>query len=136
MKKEKRKRPAVLYEYSLLITKVFKERDKKVVTLVALRTIKEFSNFQYEIIVNDTLEGKKLQLAILGLHAPQQTIPGGGPAIFKKEYTGIKGKYDVVVTRLDGKSNTFAVNISEESVRIIKSPRAKFVTLTTSEKEW
>lgn len=136
MKQGKRVKPVELFDYSLLITPKYKEREKKTVMLVALRTVKEFGNFQYEIIVEESVDDKTLRLDIRGLRAPQQTIPGAGPALFKKEYEGLKGTYNIVVTKLDKTKNEFVVEIGEKDVKILKSPKKKFVTLTTNEEEW
>jgi len=136
MKKGKRVKPVELYDYSLLIAKKYKERERKIVTLVALRTVKEFSNFRYEIIVQDSVDDKTLRLDIHGLRAPQQTIPGAGPALFTKEYDGLNGTYEVVVTKLDGTSNAFLVEIGQEHVKLLKNPKNKFVTMATNEEEW
>jgi hypothetical protein len=136
MKKDKRVKPVEFFDYSLLITKRYKEREKKTVTLVALRTIKEFSNFRYEIIVQDSVDDKTLRLDVRGLRAPQQTIPGSGPALFTKEYDGLHGTYKIIVTKLDKTSNTFLVDIGEEHVKLLQSPVKKFITLTTNEQDW
>jgi hypothetical protein len=136
MKKGKRVKPVELFDYSLLIMPKYKEREKKIVTLVVLRTVKEFGNFRYEIIVQDTVEEGTLRLNIHGLRAPQHTIPGAGPALFMKEYDGLTGKHEVVVTKLDKTTNVFLIDIGQESVKLLKSPTKKFVTLTTKEEEW
>ena len=136
MKQGKRVKPVVLFDYSLLITRVYKEREKCTVTVVALRTLKEFSNFRYEIIVQDSVENHTLTLQVQGLRAPRQVIPGGGPAIFRKEFPDLIGKVDVVVAKHDGSTNTFTVDIGNDTVQILKSPAKKFLTMVTSQEEW
>jgi hypothetical protein len=136
MKQGKRIKPIFPIEYRLLITPKYKERENKTVILVALRTVSEFTNFLYEIIVEDSVNDNNLLLSIHGLRAPQVSLPGTGPAVFKKEFTGFNGTYTVVVTKLNREENLFTVNISNKKVTIENSPNEKFVELVTSEEEW
>ncbi len=136
MKKGKRVKPKFPIEYRLLITLKYNEREKKTVVLVALRTVNEFTNFLYEIIVQDTLNNDVLHLRINGLRAPQVSLPGMGPAKFQKEYEGLNGTFTVIVTKLDRMENIFVVNISEKLVTIVKSPKMKFVEFVTNEQDW
>ena len=90
MKKGKRIKPKFPIEYRLLITHRFKEREGKTVTLVALRTVNEFTSFRYEIVAGLEVDGQKIRLKIHGLRAPQVTIPGTGPALFREEHEQLR----------------------------------------------
>jgi hypothetical protein len=136
MKKGKRVKPRFPIEYRLLITPKYKEREKKTVTLVALRTVNEFTNFLYEIIVQDSMNDNTMHLKIQGLRAPQVSLPGMGPAKFKKEYDGLSGTFTVIVTKLDREENVFVVDISTQNVALIKGPKTKFVEVVTEENDW
>ena len=123
-------------EYRLLITPKYKEREKVTVTLVALRTITEFTNFQYEIVVEDSVEDRTIQLGIHGLRAPRMSLPKMGPAIFEKEYSDLKGKFTIIVTKLDQVENSFEVSISKTKVVIQNGPQNQFVDIVTRQEDW
>ncbi len=122
MKKGKRVKPKFSLEYRLLIVPKYKEAEKKSVTLLALRTVNEFTSFRYEIVVSAKLEGRTLRLNIHGLRAPQLTLPGAGPALFETEFELTRGTYSVVVSKLDREENIFSVQISPEKVTVETSP--------------
>ena len=136
MKKGKRIKPRFPVEYRLLIIPVLKDRERKTVTLVALRTVNEFTNFRYEIVVEPELSNHTLRLTIQGLRAPQVTIPGGGPAVFRTEYSDLNGSYTIVVSKLNRAESTFLVKISKGMVIVEKGPKKSFVEIVTNEEEW
>lgn len=93
--------------------------------------MEEFSNFRYQISVNDKIENNTIYLNILGLRPPQILLPGGGPATYTKELHNLQGTYTISISKHEGKENTFLVNISKNTITIIKSPKDKFVELVT-----
>lgn len=123
-------------EYVLLMTPRYNERKNRNVIYVALRTVKEFSNFRYDIVVEHSLEGRCLRLDIHGLRAPELTIAGMGPAIFETEYDNLSGKYEVVVTKLRKDVNRFHVKISPENVLVEKGPEVRFIDLVNRMEGW
>ena len=136
MKKGKRIKPKFPIEYRLLIIQRFKEREGKTVTLVALRTVNEFTSFRYEIVAGLEVDGQKIRLKIHGLRAPQVTIPGTGPALFREEHEQLRGLYTVAVSKLDREENVFSVRFDGDIVTVESSPRNKFVEIVTNEEEW
>ena len=136
MKKGKRVKVVFPIEYRLLVMPTYKEREKRVVTLFGLRTINEFSSFHYEIIVETDVSGKTIRLDIHGLRAPQVTIPGSGPAVFRQEFPGLHGAYSLVVKKLDKLENTFSLSISDEKVTLKESPEKRFIDVVTIPEEW
>ncbi len=136
MTRPKQATPKFPIEYRVLITPVWQDREKITVTRVAIRTVNEFTNFRYEIVVKPVLEGRSLRLNINGLRAPQVTIPGTGPALFSVEYRDLRGDYDVTVNKLNRVENTFGITVSESLVTVTRSPRTRFVEIVTSEDEW
>ncbi len=136
MKQGKRIKRAFPAEYRLLIDQKRKEREQTTVTRAALRTVNEFTNFRYEIVVEPVLEGKTIRLSIHGLRAPQVTIPGTGPAVFETEFEGLRGTYTVVVSKLDREENQFTISISAESVTLKSPAGGGFVDLVTNVQEW
>ncbi|MBI4549017.1 MAG: hypothetical protein HY707_13625 [Ignavibacteriae bacterium] len=136
MKKGKRIKPKFPIEYRLLITPKYNERTKETVTLVALRTVNEFSNFRYELVVEPEFANNTLRLNIHGLRAPQLTLPESGPALFQTEYSDLIGAYTIIVSKLDQEENAFSIKISNEKVTVEKSPNKKFVEIVTKVEEW
>src|ERR1041384_1201212 len=136
MKQGKRIKPAFPAEYRLLIQQRRKEREGATVTRVALRTVNEFTNFRYEIVVEPLVEGKTIRLSIRGLRAPQVTIPGTGPAVFETELEGLRGRYSVVASKLAGKKTIFTIQFSADSVTLKSPAEGGFVELVTNEQEW
>ena len=129
-------KPVVPIEYRLLITPKLKERERKIVTLVALRTMVEFTNFHYDIIVEPECTDRTLRFTIRGLRAPQVSLPGTGPAVFKTEYDCLHGTYNVIVSKHGKDENLFSVHISNNEIRLKKIPEKKFVEIVTKEVEW
>jgi len=136
MKQAKQKPLPLAAEYRLLVAHKYSGQFKSMVVQVALRTIEEFSNFLYEIVVEDAVKGNTLSLHIHGLRPPRQTLPAFGPAAFRKEYRNLENIEEIVVAKLDGVINSFQVKISKDSVVVKKSPKEHFVQLVTDEKEW
>jgi hypothetical protein len=136
MKKGKKIKPVAAVEYRLLITPKIKEREKRKVILLALRTTKEFSSFRYEIIVEDLIEGNTIYLKIHGLKAPQVGLPATGPAVYRAEYPRLRGQYSLVVTKLDREENAFTIVITDTSITVKESPEKKFVEIITREEDW
>lgn len=128
--------PKDTYEYVLLIVPRLNERKKRIVTYVALRTVKEFSHFRYQLIVEIRVEKRTLHLDIQGLRPPELTLPDVGPATFETEIDDLHGKVDVVVRRLQKEVNVFHVDISRETVKVGEKPEARFVDLVTRPEDW
>jgi len=106
------------------------------VTLFALRTVNEFTNFRYHINVESLLIDRSVRLIIRGLSAPQVTIPGMGPAVFETEFENLHGLYDVIISKHDKKENKFSVHITDEKVTVEKEPRVKISEIVTDENDW
>ncbi len=133
MKRTKRIKPTASVEYRLIVQPKYKERENEYVTIVELQTALEFSNFRYEIVVQDSIEGNSLLLDIRGLHAPRSIMPAVGPARFRKEYPVLKKVKRITVTKIDGTKNTFEVSISKKDVGVKKTPDEYFVDFTTQQ---
>lgn len=128
------KRPQV--EYRLLITPQIDERTKRVQTYMAVRTMQEFTNFRYDLVVDHKVEGAVLRFDIQGLRAPRMTMPGFGPAVFETKANHLKGKFNVVVHKLDKETNLFRVRISDREVVVEQRPDKPFIEIVTRREEW
>ncbi|MFI5251162.1 MAG: hypothetical protein ACHQQQ_01915 [Bacteroidota bacterium] len=136
MKKSKQKPLPLPAEYRLLASYKYSPTFKKMVIYIALRTIEEFSNFLYEIVVEDKIKGNTLCINIHGLRPPRQTLPSFGPASFEKEFPNMENIEEIIVQKLDGFENAFQVKLLRDNMIIRKSPKETFVQLVTKEEEW
>jgi hypothetical protein len=136
VKRGKRVKPAFPIEYRLLITPQHKENEKKDMTSFALRTTNEFSSFRYEIIVESELNDRTICFNIRGLRAPQLSIPGSGPAVYRTEYPDLNGQYDLIVIKPGKEENLYRITIQKKQILVDKNPKNKFVDIVTSADEW
>lgn len=120
-------------EYRLYIFPKYDELKKKVATVFHLETMEEFSNFNYVIIVKEKVQGKTIQFDIHGLKTPKIALPAFGPATFTQEYENLHGRYNFLITKLDGEANEFELNISKKEITVEKSPRRKFVEINVTD---
>ncbi|MBM4160196.1 MAG: hypothetical protein FJ217_03760 [Ignavibacteria bacterium] len=123
MRKTRRHEP----EYVLHIFHHTDERTQKPVVVFVIRTVKEFTHFNYHILLDAALTGHSIQLKILGLRTSTLIMPGMGPAQGRKDFGQLKGAYHLTVTKLDGESNSFLLNISPNQVTIEGGPPRPFV---------
>ncbi|MBI3189826.1 MAG: hypothetical protein HYZ33_04190 [Ignavibacteriales bacterium] len=131
----KTKKPRVTknpIEFRLLVTLHYDEIQKKQLLLIGLQTIKEFTNFQYDIVVDDALDGSRLTLNILGLRAPKGTLPRIGTAQFTKMYEKPSTIKNIVVRKMDKKENSFVVSVTKLKIRVKEQPLKAFVEIVTN----
>ncbi len=136
MNREKQEKTRFPIEYRLLITPRFDERQKKIFTHVEMQTVTEFTNFLYEIIVEDSVDDRVINLNIHGLRAPKTSFPGIGPATFKKDFENLEGGYTVVVTKLGREKNVFGIDVAPTHVTLEKNPKTRFIDLVTDIEQW
>ncbi len=136
MKKGKRVKVVFPIEYRLLILPITRERKQEKVTFFGLRTINEFSSFHYDIIVEPSVSGSTIRLDIRGLRAPQVSIPGSGPAVFKKEFPGLRGTYTLIIKKLEKAEDTYTIAITPDKVVVKGVPEKRFCDVVTIAEEW
>ncbi len=118
------------YEYQLIISKKYSPLSKKFLTQFELKTIHEFTNFKYAIIVESIINNHTIHFDILGLSTPFVTIPNTGPAIFTVEYENLSGIYDVIITKGNKTNkNKFSIKIDKKNIILKKLPPKAFVEL-------
>lgn len=115
------------FEYRLTISPHVNERQQIPTVLVTIETTKAFASFRYELSVQEKRNGKEVRYTILGLKAPQLSLPASGTAQFVQEYDNLKGKYTIVVESLDGTANEFTVNITQKQIKVLTSPKTPFI---------
>lgn len=119
-------------EYRLFIVPTYDEVSKKWSTLFRLETVQEFSAFQYEIAVEEKVAERRIEWRVRGLRSPAINLPHSGPAVFTRTYNNLRGKYHFIIRRYDGTENEFILNIENEEISLLKSPKEKFLEILTS----
>ncbi|MBI3585705.1 MAG: hypothetical protein HY088_01080 [Ignavibacteriales bacterium] len=120
-------------EYTLNIFRHREERTNTTGIVFLVQTVKEFTNFKYEILLNGGLKGKSFELNILGLRTTPLIMPGVGPAIGRKDFPNLKGSYALVVTKLDGETNQFQLELSAQKITVKKAPPQVFIRVSTEQ---
>lgn len=116
------------------ILHMFHARDEETRTEgveFVIRTVKEFVSFSYEILLSDQRSDKTIELKISGIHAPIMIMPGMGPAIARRFYPKLSGRFRVVVQKLNKEINEFDVAFKANSVEILRTPDKTFVLCST-----
>jgi len=136
MKRGKRVKPEVPVEYVLLVTPHVNEQTKEKVTLIALRTVNEFTAFRYELVVAPAVDGRKITLLIQGLRAPELTLPAMGPAEFRYERNDLRGTYDIVVSKHGKMTDTYTVDVGAAAVKVLTVPDERFSEIVTARADY
>lgn len=123
-------------EYRLLVTPQFDERRQQHTTLFLLETVQYFASFQYELSVRHEVSGKTISIHVLGLKAPQLSLPASGHASFEHQYDNLNGTYELAVKGIDGRINVFSIKITSKKVQLLEAPTEKFVEVVVDEKVW
>ncbi len=120
------------FEYRLTLSPHVNERRQIPTVLITIETTKAFASFRYELSVQQQRNGKEIRYTILGLKAPQLSLPASGTAQFEHEYDDLKGKYTIVVESLDGTANEFTVNITQKQIKVLTSPKTPFIEVVVA----
>ncbi len=105
-------------EYLLRIFRHQDERTNKKGVVFAIETIAVFTNFKYEILLEEKRNNKEIELRIVGLHAPSLLMPGKGPARGSREYFDLKGTYTVRINKMGKEINEFRVEVSPNRIAV------------------
>jgi hypothetical protein len=120
-------------EYRMLIQPTFDETLKKHGTAFLIETVKQFSSFSYEVVVEETRTDNHLSWSLHGLRAPELLMPSFGGAQFHKVYFDLKGSYTFTLKKIDGDLNEFGLKILPTSVVTMDFAGKPFVSVYTSE---
>lgn len=114
-------------EYVLRIFHHLDERTNKKAIVFAIETLKVFTSFKYEVLLEDKRSRNEIILKILGLHAPAMLMPAKGPAVGQREYVDLKGTYHVRINKMGKELNEFLVEISPKQIKIKDNPIKSFI---------
>lgn len=120
-------------EYRMLIQPTFDETLRKHGTAFLIETVKQFSNFSYEIVIDEKREGNRISWTLHGLRAPELLMPSFGGAQFRKVYFDLKGTYTFSLLKIDGEANDIALKILPTSVVVKSFTGTPFVSVYSSE---
>ena len=121
-------------EYRMLIRPVYDETVRKDGTEFLIETVKQFSNFSYEVVVGESTGEKQLTWALHGLRAPELLMPSFGGARYSKVYFDMNGTYTFTLKKIDGEVNDFRLKILPGSAKLLSQPETPFVSMYLSEK--
>lgn len=128
LRKKKNRAP----EYSLHVFHHFDERTRRSLQVFLVQTIKEFTSFGYEILLDAVLRERLIQLKILGLRTTPLIMPGVGPAKGYRGFTNLKGSYVLSVIKLDGETNDFQVDVTPSHMGIKGDPAHPFILVSNT----
>lgn len=122
-RKKKQRAP----EYALHVFHRMDERTQKILVVILVQTVKEFTSFNYEILLDVTVEERVIRLKILGLRTTPLIMPGIGPANGYREFSTLKGAYTLSVAKLDGERNEFKLDVTTSHISVQGSPDRPFI---------
>jgi hypothetical protein len=117
-------------EFSLHIFHHYDERVRKTLQVFLVQTTKEFTSFNYEILLDVAVDDRVIQLRILGLRTTPLIMPGIGPARGRRDFTDLRGSYLLGVIKLDGETNEFQLEMNPSGIAIGGSPTSAFITVS------
>ncbi|MFH0989063.1 MAG: hypothetical protein V1799_03495 [bacterium] len=127
-KKKIRIRP----EYILNIFPYTIEWKNKQTTLFVMQTLSEFTNFNYQILIDSQLKERLISIKILGLRTTALLMPGVGAARGYFDFPNLKGKYSVKIEKLDGEVNEYTLHIKPDRITLSEPPPSAFIHLSSA----
>jgi hypothetical protein len=119
-------------EYSLHVFHHFDERTRRALQVFLVQTIREFMSFNYEILLDAVTRERLIQLKILGLRTTPLIMPGVGPAKGHRDFTNLRGSYNLSVIKLDGETNDFQVDVTPSQISIQGNPAHPFIFVSNT----
>jgi hypothetical protein len=114
-------------EYTLHIFHATDPETRSAVTAFVVQTAREFISFKYEIPLDSAIEGETIHLTIHGLRVPENLVPGKGCAQGLILHRVLKGKYELLVTNVDGAINKFTLNLASRAIDVRASSKNPFI---------
>ncbi len=123
-------------EYRLLVVPAFDETLQKNGILFLVETVKQFTNFNYQILVEESCVKRTVTWKIHGLSAPAMSMPAVGGARYDKLYFTLSGTVHFTLIKKDGQENTVTVKVGPTGVKLIDMPRNSFIAVYTGSDEF
>lgn len=123
--KRKRRDP----EYALHVFHHEDERTSKKSVAFLVRTVKDFTSFNYEILLDASVTERTIRLKILGLRTTPLIMPGIGPARGMREFDKLSGSYVLNVIKPDGETNEFQLRVEPNRITLDGSPPRPFILI-------
>jgi len=119
-------------DYSLHVFHHFDERTRRSLQVFQVQTIREFTSFGYEILLDAVMRERLIQLKILGLRTTPLIMPGVGPAKGHRGFANLRGSYNLSVIKLDGETNDFQVDVAPSQIAIQGNPAHPFIIVSNT----
>jgi hypothetical protein len=119
-------------EYSLHVFHYYDDQTRRALQVFLVQTIKEFTSFNYEILLDAVMRERLIQLKILGLRTTPMIMPGVGPAKGRCDYANLKGSYNLSVIKLNGETNDFQVDVTPTQISIQGNPAHPFINVSST----
>ncbi len=123
-------------EYRLLVVPAFDETLQQHGMLFLVETVKQFTNFNYQILIEESSAKRTVTWKIHGLSAPAMSMPAIGGARYDKIYFGLSGTVHFTLIKKDGQENTVTVKVSPTGVKLIDMPQHSFIAVYTGSDEF
>lgn len=124
--KRKRRDP----EYALHVFHREDERTGRASVAFLVRTVKDFTSFNYEILLDASIQERTIRLKILGLRTTPLIMPGIGPAQGIREFENVRGSYTLHIVKPDGEINEFQLNVTSSQITLDGSPLRPFILVS------
>jgi len=119
-------------EYSLHVFHYYDDQTRRELQVFLVQTVKEFTSFTYEILLDAVMRERLIQLKILGLRTTPLIMPGVGPAKGHRDFTNLRGSYSLSVIKLDGETNDFQVDVTATQISIKGNPAHPFILISNT----
>ena len=117
-------------EYVLHVFHHHDERTQQKSIAFVLETAKEFTNFNYQILLEASLYSNTILLRVLGLQTTPLTMPGVGAARGRADFVDLHGSYILNVVKLDGETNQFRLHFTPTRISVEAAPPQPFVLVS------
>jgi hypothetical protein len=119
-------------EYSLHVFHHYDDRSRRALQIFLVQTIKEFTSFNYEILLDAVMHERLIQLKILGLRTTPLIMPGVGPAKGHRDFSSLRGSYNLSVIKLNGETNDFQLDVAPSRIAIHGNPAHPFIVVSNT----
>jgi hypothetical protein len=119
-------------EYSLHVFHYYDDQTRRALQVFLVQTVKEFTSFNYEILLDAVMRERLIQLKILGLRTTPMIMPGVGPAKGRCDHTNLRGSYTLSVIKLNGETNDFQVDVTPTQISIHGTPMNPFIIVSST----